>query len=159
MQAYIWAVCGAVIISALATILLPDGKIGKFINGILKLFCLAVMIAPLFALFGQIAGDPPQGGEDTGNAELDDDFIEYMFGRRAEEDAEALDKLLEEEFAIAVSAEILWDYAEYAYNVTDVNIKIENFGMYGDDEHIFIIGQVESRTQELMPDAEVNVYE
>ena len=159
MQAYIWAVCGAVIISALAAILLPEGKIGKFINGILKLFCLAVMIAPLFALVEQFMGNPPQEGGESAEAELDDDFIEYMFARRAEEEAKALDELLEEEFKIAVSTEILWDYAEYAYNVTEVSIKIENFGMYGNDEHIIIIGRVESRTRELIPNAEVNVYE
>ena len=159
MQAYIWAVCGAVIISALAAILLPEGKIGKCINGILKLFCLAVMIAPLFALVEQFIGNPPQGGGESAEAELDDDFIEYMFARRAEEEAKALDELLEEEFKIAVSTEILWDYAEYAYNVTEVSIKIENFGMYGNDEHIIIIGRVENRTRELIPNAEVNVYE
>lgn len=160
MQAYIWAVCGAVIISALAAILMPEGKIGKFINGILKLFCLSVMIAPLFALFEKFTGEPPAGdGCDSAGAELDDDFIEYMFGKRAQEEANSLEELFEEEFAIGVSAEILWNYAEYAYNVTNVNIKIENFGMYGNDEHIIIIAQVESRTQELIPDAEVNVYE
>ena len=150
MQAYIWAVCGAVIISALASILLPEGKTGKFINGILKLFCLSVMLTPLFAILA--AGELPQGGNGSG-------FIEYMFGRRPEADAEALDTAIESEFSIAVSAEILWDYAEYAYNVTDVNIKIENFGMYGDDEHILIIGRVESRAKEMFPDAEVNIYE
>lgn len=139
---------------------MPEGKIGKFINGILKLFCLSVMIAPLFALFEKFTGESPAGdGSDSAGAELDDDFIEYMFGKRAQEEANSLEELLEEEFAIGVSAEILWDYAEYAYNVTNVNIKIENFGMYGNDEHIIIIAQVESRTQELIPDAEVNVYE
>lgn len=157
MQAYIWAVCGAVIISALASILLPEGKTGKFINGILKLFCLSVMLTPLFAILA--AGELPQGGNGSGQTELDSGFIEYMFGRRAEADAEALDAAIESEFSIAVSAEILWDYAEYAYNVTDVNIKIENFGMYGDDEHIFIIGRVENRSKEMFPDAEVNIYE
>lgn len=159
MQAYIWAVCGAVIISALAAILLPEGKIGKFINGILKLFCLAVMLTPLFGLFGQFNGDFLPDGGDSSQSELDDSFIEYMFGRRAEEEADALEDLLEEEFAVGVSTEILWDYAEYAYNVTEVNIKIENFGMYGNDEHILVIGRIESRTQELLPEAEVNVYE
>ena len=158
MKAYIWAVCGAVIISALAAILLPEGRIGKFIKGILKLFCLAVMLTPLFALFGQFTGAPPQSGT-AAETELDGAFIDYMFGRRAEEEARELEKLLEEEFSVAVAAEILWDDAEYAYNVTDVNVKIENFGMYGSDEHIFIIGRIASRTRELMPGAEVNVYE
>ena len=44
MRAYILGVCGAVIISALLFLLLPGGKLGKFIGGILKLFCVAVML-------------------------------------------------------------------------------------------------------------------
>lgn len=157
MREYIWAVCGAVILSALAAILMPEGKIGKFLSGILKLFCMCVMLTPLFGLFGGFTEKLP-GGED-GQAALDEEFIEYMFGRRAEESEAELEELLGEEFAVAVSAEILWNCDEYSYNVTGVNIKIENFGMYGDDEHIFIIGRIADRTQELLPNAEVNVYE
>ena len=53
---------------------------------------------------------------------------------------------------------ILWTYAEYAYNVTELQIKIENFGIYGEDEHIFVIEQVKNRISELTS-AEVAVYE
>ena len=159
MQAYIWAVCGAIVISALATILLPEGKIGKFIHGILKLFCLAVMLTPLFGLLQQAEGFFPSGGETEISAGLDDAFMEYMFGRRAEEEEVELKKQLEEEFAVAVEADIMWKISEYAYTVTNVHIKVKNFGMYGNDEHILIIGRIENRTQELFPNAEVYVYE
>lgn len=159
MQAYIWGVCGAVIITALAVLLLPEGKTGKFIHGILKLFCLLVMLTPLFGLFEQFfAGEPAGGNDMSAEAELDDGFIEYMFSRRAQEEEQRLEEWAEEEFGVAASAQVLWEYAEYAYNVTEVKINIKNFGMNGDDEHIFIIGQIETRLKEWLPDAEVTVY-
>ena len=34
MKTYILGVCGAVILSALIFLLLPDGKLGKFIGGV-----------------------------------------------------------------------------------------------------------------------------
>ena len=162
MSEYIWAVSGAAIISALAAILLPEGRIGKFIKGILKLFCLAVMLTPLFSVAEQfLNGDlgAVAGGGDSSVSELDEQFIDAVFDSRAKEQAKEIDALLEDEFSVAVSAEVVWESVEYAYRVTDVNIKIENFGMYGSDEHIFIIGQIKDRVQELLPEAEVNVYE
>lgn len=160
MRGYILGVCGAVIISALVMILLPEGKTGKFIKGIVRLFCLLVMLVPLLGFFQSIArGDYGQIVDPNGEMELDKTFIEFMYGRRADEDEEMLETALSEELAIVVSAEVLWNYAEYAYNVTEVKIKIENFGMCGEDEHIFIIEQVENFVADLVPDAEVTVYE
>ena len=118
MEGYILAVCGAVILSALVTILLPEGKTGKFINGMLR-----------------------------------------VFSEQALAQAEALEKSLSEDPGISVSAEILWECVEYAYTVREVRIEIENFGIYGEDEHIFVIEQVRSRISELFGDPEVIIYE
>lgn len=159
MQAYIWGVCGAVVITALAVLLLPEGKTGKFIHGILKLFCLLVMLTPLFGLFEQfLAGGSPGGADTSAGAELDDEFIEYMFSRRAREEEQDLEDWTAEEFGVTAEAQVLWEYAEYSYNVTEVKINIKNFGMNGEDEHIFIIGQIETRLKEWLPEAEVTVY-
>ena len=65
MEGYILAVCGAVILSALVTILLPEGKTGKFINGMLRVFCVAVMLVPLYGMFEKFgAPSLPEGGSE-----------------------------------------------------------------------------------------------
>ena len=160
MQAYILGVCGAVIISALVTVLLPAGKLGKFINGILKIFCVLVMLVPLFTLLTDWK-DGDFGSSDNGEdvtVELDDELLDYAFSLRAEKEEDDWKKYIEAEFGVVVSVHILWTYAEYAYNVTELQIKIENFGIYGEDEHIFVIEQVKNRISELTS-AEVAVYE
>lgn len=156
MKAYILAVCGAALISALVTILLPEGRTGKFINGILKLFCLLVMLVPLLFLFTDFEGAlPGTGGE--AEMEYDEEFIEYMFARRAEEDEKAIEGYLEEEFTVTADAQVSWKNVEYAYTVSEVEVTIEDFGIYTGGEHIFIIEQIAERISELYSGAEVRV--
>lgn len=158
MEGYILAVCGAVILSALVTILLPEGKTGKFINGMLRVFCVAVMLVPLCGLFEKFgAPSLPEGGSEE--VALDEGFMERVFSEQALAQAEALETSLSEDPGISVSAEILWECVEYAYTVREVRIEIENFGIYGEDEHIFVIEQVRSRISELFGDPEVIIYE
>ena len=90
---------------------------------------------------------------------MDDEFIDYMFSKRAEEEATQLEEQIDEEFEIVVNIQIEWEYAEYAYNVTKVTVKIENFGIYGDDEHINVIEQVKEYVAGIYQGTEVEVNE
>ncbi len=158
MEKYVLAVCGAVILSALVTILLPEGKIGKFVNGMLKVFCVFVMLVPLYNLFADFS--LPAAGESSSEIELDGQFIDAVYSARAEQQAKALEETLAEEQGVQIAAEISWKCVEYAYEIEQVRVKIEDFGIYGEDEHIFVIEQVESRITELVGDKpEVIVYE
>lgn len=154
MQTYILGVCGAVIISALVTILMPEGKTGKFIGGILKLFCVAVMLLPVPSLLREIG---VIGSAPAAEVPLDEAFIEEVFSRRAAQQEEDLEALIAEEIGVTVSASIGWASEEYAYTVDRVDVKIEDFGIYGADRHIFVIEQVGERVEELFS-AEVTVY-
>ena len=157
MRAYILGVCGAVILSAFLFLLLPRGKIGKFIGGVLKLFCVAVMLLPvpnMLRSFGQW-----DGTESGATVALDGGFIAEMFERRAEREEAELAALFASEPGVGVRAEIAWAEEDYAYRVTGVAVCIEDFGIYGEDRHIFVIEQVESRLAALYgEDVEVSVY-
>lgn len=158
MDAYILAVCGAVILSALVTIVLPEGKTGKFIGGILRLFCLLVMLTPLLTLLQTGSSGDVFAADGKTEIVLDDPFVTYMFDRRADEEEQAVQEQLAEEFGIRTAVQIGWKSVEYAYTVSKVEIAIEDFGIYGEDEHIFVIEQVRSRVSELYSGAEVIVY-
>ena len=72
-----------------------------------------------------------------------------------------LKKRLEEEYSVTLSVQIGWEFVEYAYNISNVSVKIENFGMYGEDEHILVISEIRNRASEILQtDTEViSVYE
>ena len=62
---------------------------------------------------------------------------------------------------MTLTAEIAWNVVDYAYEVSNVTIEIENFGMNENDEHIFIINGIGERVVKLMriPSEAVEVYE
>ena len=159
MKAYILSVCGAVIISSLAVILLPEGRMGKFINGILKLFCLLIMLIPLFSLLRDFS--MPDQDENTSGIVLDENFIDYFYSQQASQEEEWLAELMKEEFSVSADVQIEWDSVEYAYERSKVNVKIENFGMHGDDEHILIISEIKARIAEVLQISSevIEVYE
>ena len=114
------------------------------------------MLVPLLFLFSEqdwsISSD---GGSEE--MELDDGFIDYMFSRRAEEEEAAIEALVSEEFSVQADAQVLWESVEYAYTVTKIGITVEEGGISGDDEHIFIIEKIAARISDLYEDAEVTV--
>ena len=115
MKAYILSVCGAVIVSSLVAILLPEGRTGKFINGILKLFCLLVMLIPFFSF---VRGFEFSGsGESASEIELDDAFMDSFYNARAEQEEAMLRSRLEEEYSLTLSVQIEWDIVEYEYKI------------------------------------------
>lgn len=154
MKAYILAVCGAAVISALIAILLPGGKTGKFINGVLKLFCLLVMLVPLFSLFTE---QKVIFSEGSGEMEVDSSYVEAVFAQRAEEEEDRIEAFIQEEFAVQASVRIGWSAVENDYIVEEVRITVQNFGIYPSDEHIFIIEQIAAELSKMYTNAEVSV--
>lgn len=156
MKAYILAVCGAAILSALVMLLLPPGKTGKFIGGILKLFCLLVMLLPLLFFFTDFKTSFGASSQEEG-MQPDGAFIESVFSRRAEQEEESLEALLKKEFSVEAEAQIGWKSVEYAFTVTDVLVSVKDFGIYENGEHILITEQIAGRVSGLYKDAEVTV--
>lgn len=157
MDTYILSVCGAVILSAVAAMLLPEGRLGKFIGGILKIFCLLIIVLPLPSM---LEGILPEKGDTEVSAEtpLDETFLNKMFTLQMERQEQLIDERLEGEYGIVVSSQIVWELVGYECKIKQIEIGIEDFGIYGKDEHIFVIEQVKN-TVFAMYGEEVVVYE
>ena len=156
MSAYILAVCGAVLIATLVTILLPDGSIGKFINGILRVFCVFILMLPIYNLFTQWKEDA-FSPTTNGKIELDNSFLQHNYAIWAKEKEKQIQSVVEEEFKITVTVCMEWTYAREEFIVQKIEIKIENFGIIPVDEHIYTIQQVQKRVQKMV-NTEVVVY-
>ena len=157
MDTYILSVCGAVILSAVAAMLLPEGRLGKFIGGILKIFCLLIIVLPLPSM---LEGILPEKEDTDVSAEtpLDETFLNKMFSLQMERQEQLIDERLEGEYGIVVSSQIVWELVGYECEIKQIEIGIEDFGIYGKDEHIFVIEQVKN-TVFAMYGEEVVVYE
>ena len=149
MQGYILGVCGAAILSALITILLPEGRTGKFVTGILRLFCLLVLLLPLFSLAESFSFTL------NGKLEPDREFLEYMCEERAREEEQDFEALALEKLDAEVDVTLTAEVVEWEYVVSKVTIKIIKTGMNGEDGHIFIIERLGELSDQFFPGAEV----
>lgn len=78
MSAWILGIAGVIALTALAEILLPEGETAKYIKGVLAVFIVAAIIAPLpYLLDGSFS------------------FEEIFATKEVETDEELLDKLLD----------------------------------------------------------------
>lgn len=113
MSAYLLSIIGIVLLAAVLSAVLPGGKTGKFIKGMTKLACLAVILSPVLNFF--------RGGTDGGNInfpffstetviETDASFIDYCSTKRIENAAEELAGKLAETFSVKVEVTLQWEY-------------------------------------------------
>lgn len=139
MRAYILAVAGAVLISAVITIIAPNGKMGKFLKGALKLVTLAVLISPLLGGLGVRGGlsfDVQEPEEDAGYYRA---CAEMLSAR----DGEEIAALLKEEFSVGAKAEVVRK-ADPTFAYEKITVNIYDFGIIGQGEHKDISQRVQA---------------
>lgn len=149
MSAYILSVCGAVIFSSLVMIILPDGKIGKFINGILKLTCVFIMLSPIISKVDELK--PNEDDTQTSSEiSLDLNYLEYFYDLQAQNLSDEIKSVIENEFEIGVFVEIEWRMSKYAFEIKKVYVNVKDFGMNENDEHIIIIEQIKTKVSKMI---------
>ena len=112
MSAYLLSIIGIVLLTAILSAVLPDGKTVKFIKGIAKLCCLAVILAPVLGFFKEASDGKinfPFFSSET-VIETDGAFIDYCSTKRIENAETELEKKLEEPFSVRVGVTLLWEY-------------------------------------------------
>ena len=141
MKAYILSIAGVVLLAAVITIIAPGGKMGKFLKGAVKLVILFVMVSPLASIFseGKFAFETAQIG-------IDEDYLAHCAELLAEEDEAAIIGYLSEEYGVTAEAQVS-RRADGEFSYEKILIKITDFGIIGQDEHIHIIEEIEKKLE------------
>lgn len=130
MKGYILAVAGAVLLSAAFTVLLPQGKTGKFLKGMLRLVVVAVAVAPFVSLLSEkefsFRQDLP--GSDAGYLAA---CAQMISGREEKE----LALFLEREFSVEAETEVRRG-TEEGFPLQKVKIIVRADGIFGEEAHI-----------------------
>ena len=141
MRAYVLSIAGAVLISAVLSIIAPGGKMGKFVKGMTKLFILVVLVTPFVTFFR---------GKGflfvSGTLKEDSAYLERSAQLMAEADAREIEAVLKEKFEIGASAEVTRSASDFARQ--KIVVKIFDFGIFGQDEHIDIVAKVQAYLKE-----------
>ena len=136
MQAYILSVAGAVILSVVVSLVLPEGRLAPLIRGAAKLITLLMLVSPLLSLF---RGESFFQGSDT--AAEEDRFL-LSCTQLAETNAErAIGSWLEEEFGVLAESRVTFAQ-DGSYSAKEVTVCVTDFGIYGEEAHIDISLQI-----------------
>ena len=130
LKEYLIGVTGIVLICAILSCAIPNGKNAKIIQGILKLSCLIAIMSPLLYLFqyksylSQDEGKYPDFFSDS-VIQADNQFIKYYSELNVLLAADALANELLNKYAVSVDVKIDWAYdAKDLENTAASKIKI-----------------------------------
>ncbi len=132
MNGYLIAIIGTVLLSAVLTAVLPDGKTAGVIKGITKLACIIAIVAPIpsflraeniFDNFGEKNTENLDKNVAQSVIQTDGEFIKYYCEMRIRNTEEALEQEIEENFSLVVKVDIDWQFAqENVYDSDSVQI-------------------------------------
>ncbi len=142
MNGYLLSVVSTILLCAVLTAILPEGKTSGMIKGIAKLACLLAIVAPIPQFLQMYKPrDETAGSKNDENffnesvIQTDKSFIQYYSERRVELAERALEAEIEEKFDCQTTVDIVWEYySEDALAVyDDVEIFITKIKIHGND--------------------------
>ncbi len=120
MSGYLIAVVGTVLLCALLTAILPDGKTSNLIKAIAKISCLLSIIAPIPSFLQQASfkGNDKnlQNIFGENGIQTDTNFIEYYSEWRIKQAEEQLERLLLDKYNFVSQITLEWEFFEEKVN-------------------------------------------
>lgn len=131
MKAYLLSIAGIILISAVISIVSPNGKMGKFVKGIARLAILVVMVSPL-AAFVQNRNDAIFQG---GVLRTDESYLAHCAELLVEKDEKEISVYLNERFSVVVEVNVFRGESN-GFPRKKIEVKIIDYGIIGQGEHI-----------------------
>lgn len=113
MNAYLLSIIGTVLLSAVLTAIIPEGKTSSIIRSVTKFVCVMIIVSPILKFFNKDS----LGNINVLNSEnffsetviqSDNEFIKYYSELRIHQAETALEKKLEEKYSIPTSVCLKW---------------------------------------------------
>lgn len=142
MKTYILSIAGVVLLSAALSVILPSGKMGKHIKGVMKILVLVVLVSPFTSAISKGTFSFP-----TEKIVDDTAYLERCAAFYSERDEEAVETFLENEFSVCGEVAVRRDI-DTAFSRKKITIKITDFGIFGQDEHKDIMTRIQNAVEE-----------
>ncbi len=113
MNEYVLSVIGTVLLSALLTAIIPEGKTAATIKGVTKAVCVLIIVAPILSFFQSkdkvlSAEEAKENFFQENGLQTDEEFIEYVSTERVAFVEKKIERELFEEFSIEADVQIVW---------------------------------------------------
>ena len=119
MRGYLLSIIGVVLLSAILTAILPEGKTSSLIKSVMRMVCILAIIAPILNFFraGSLSFEEYKNSEtifEEIGIEPQVSFINYYSEMRIEETENSLEIELLEKFQTATEVSLTWELQEQA---------------------------------------------
>lgn len=115
MKSYLICAAGAIFISIIASLLIPDGKLNKTITFVMRLVCIFVLIQPVTQIFDISA-------ESTDKDLADYEYVSIVYSSHQ---GRQLEYLLEENYGGNFFCNVEVDYIDGQFEVKNVEVYTE----------------------------------
>ena len=144
MKEWIFSVCAISLITITISIILPQGKLGRFIKNIFAVLIMLVILQPIVKFdFDEIVFSPLEGKNDI---LYQKDYIDYVNNKKVQFLEDDFENTIKQLGVNDATVEILYDYCnEYEFKVKKVYVNLENAVIVSDIEHIDIIEEIKDK--------------
>lgn len=129
MSGYLLSMTGTILLSAILTALIPDGKTAGVIKGITRLACVLVIVAPIPAFLNAEKNDKTGGNSQIFFTETviqtDENFIKYYSEMRISAAEKALQEEILEKFSYGVEVTLGWTDEDGEIRITNLYVKTD----------------------------------
>jgi len=115
MKTYLLSATGVIFLSLIVSIIIPEGKLHKTINFVMRLICIFVLIQPLTSIFKV---DISSESKDS----VDYAFIEEVY---SEHQSGQLEKVIKDEFGIDSECSVFVSFADGDFKAVGVSVKLK----------------------------------
>ncbi len=116
MTAYISLAAGAVFLTVVVGMIIPEGKLNKSVNFVLRIACIFILISPVFGIFNLKLPE-----EDGGIVDYD-----YVCSVYSQSQSEQLEKMIEENIGVQCDCEVKIIYEDGSFRENGVTIYTNN---------------------------------
>ena len=128
MSGYVLSVIGVILISAILTAVLPSGKTSSVIKGVTRLACVLVIVMPILVFFQsgewKIGKTFFQDDFSESVIQTDEAFIQYYSEMRISQTERALEREIEEKYAVFAEISLAWSRIEEEIRIDEISVKL-----------------------------------
>ncbi|MBQ8429175.1 MAG: hypothetical protein IJX30_03655 [Clostridia bacterium] len=115
MKGYVLSIVATVLLSAIVTAVLPEGKTSTTIKGIAKGLCVLIIISPILSFFQRkigllsVTNNTQTNFLETG-IQTDGEFIQYFSNERVLIAQTQLENELQERYNLPLTVQFIWEW-------------------------------------------------
>lgn len=137
MTEYILSIISVILLTGAAGIVLPEGKTGKFVKSVFAVATLVVILTPLI----RWKNSSLPAFDNDYSIEYDENFLDYIDFKESEYRSGVIEEMLREEGYESL-VQLYYERIDNEFKITKVLIFLQNSGISGQDEHIYIPSEI-----------------